>query len=80
MTKIRGDGESSRARLLALNLEPYAQVLQGQNEREQAAIGNESSTYVEMARLAEATRNTTKATGDAWLLDNLITQLSCMTT
>ena len=54
--EIRGGVESYRGRLLALDPALYAQVLQGQDEREQAArltIGNE---YLEMVeRIAEAT-------------------------
>lgn len=54
--EIRGNAESYRARLLALDPALYAQVLQGQDGREQAArlaIGNE---YLEMVeRIAEAT-------------------------
>jgi ABC-type glutathione transport system ATPase component len=73
--EIRGDAESYRARLLALDPTLYEQVLQGQDEREQAArltIGNE---YLEMVeRIAEATPPNLQE-----MITRQLEQLNCMT-
>jgi hypothetical protein len=69
--EIRGDVESYQARLLALDPALYEQVLQGQDEREQAArlsIGNEYLEIVE--RIAEATPPN---------LEEILAQCNCMT-
>jgi hypothetical protein len=72
--EIRGDAESYRARLLALDPALYAQVLQGQDDREQAArltIGNE---YLEMVEhIAEATPPNLQE-----MVARQLTQLNCM--
>jgi hypothetical protein len=72
--EIRGNAESYRERLLALDPALYAQVLQGHDEREQAArltIGNE---YLEMVeRIAEATPPNLEE-----MVARQLTQLNCM--
>jgi hypothetical protein len=73
--EIRGDRESYRERLLALDPELYAQVLHGQDEREQSArlmVGNE---YLEMVeRITEATPPNLQE-----IVSQQLTQLNCMT-
>jgi len=73
--EIRGDAESYRARLLTLDPALYTRVLQGQDEREQAArltIGNE---YLEMVeRIAEAAPPNLQD-----MVTRQLTQLNCMT-
>jgi hypothetical protein len=73
--EIRNGADSYRTKLLTLDPVLYAQVLQGQDDREQAArltIGNE---YLEMVeRIAEATPPNLQE-----MVALQLTQLNCMT-